>query len=57
MERKKMGRPKSKEPTRNRNITFRLSELELQKAQEICDSQNIRYIDIFVKGIEVLSKK
>ena len=54
---KKLGRRKSPEPTRNKNINFRVSEKELEKARELCLTDDIRYVDIFLKGLEVLSQK
>ena len=37
MDRSKMGRPKSKEPTKNKSINFRVTDTELKSAQEICN--------------------
>lgn len=57
METIKRGRPKSKEPTRNKTITFRLTENELIQAQKVCIDHEINYIDIFLKGLENWSRK
>ncbi len=55
VEKMKMGRPKSKLPTRNRSVAFRLSEAELLRARKICIANRINYIDIFLKGLEYWS--
>lgn len=55
MEKRKVGRPKSKEPTRNRNINFRVSDSELENIIKICNENDIRYIDVFLKGLEYWS--
>lgn len=55
MEKRKVGRPKSKEPTRTKNINFRVSESELENIIEICNRNDIRYIDVFFKGLEYWS--
>ena len=57
MENIKRGRPKSKNPTRDKAITFRLTEKELEIAQKVCIDNDIRYIDIFLKGLENWSRK
>lgn len=56
MEKTKLGRPKVKNP-RSQNINFRVTEQELKEAQEICIKNDIRYVDIFLKGIEFWSRK
>lgn len=57
MEKRKLGRPKSKEPIRDKNINFRVTESELEKIIKICNDNNIRYIDVFLKGLEYWSNK
>ncbi len=52
-----MGRPKSKEPTKNKSINFRVTDTELKSAQEICNRNNITYSEIFKKGLEHWSRK
>lgn len=52
MEKRKPGRPKSNLPTRNKNINFRVTLDELEKAIRICNFHNIRYVDVFLKGLE-----
>lgn len=56
MDRQKMGRPKSKNP-RNKHISIRVTEEELQQAQEIADKNGLTYIEIFFKGLEYWSDK
>lgn len=56
MDNQKLGRPKSKNP-RNNNINFRVTKDELEKARDICIKNDIRYVDIFLEGIKVLSTK
>lgn len=57
MEKMKRGRPKSKKPTRDRNINFRVSDKEYEEIQRICNSNDIRYIDVFLKGLEFWTTK
>ncbi len=57
MENIRRGRPKSKVPTRNKNINFRVSDDEMKKIQKICIDNDLRYIDIFFKGLEFWSDK
>lgn len=52
MEKRKIGRPKAKGPVRNKNINFRVTEEELEKIIKICNDNDIRYIDVFLKGLE-----
>lgn len=57
MEKMKRGRPKSKEPIRTKNINFRVTEEELKRVHKICVEHDVRYIDVFLKGLEHWSKK
>lgn len=57
MEKIKRGRPKSKTPTRDKAITFRLTEKELERAQKVCIERDINYVDIFLKGVESWSNE
>lgn len=57
MENKRIGRPKSKQPVRDKNINFRVSLSELKYIQKICNDNDLRYIDIFFKGLENWSIK
>ena len=57
MEKMRRGRPKSKEPIRDKNINFRVSEKEYNDIQNICNENDIRYIDVFLKGLDFWSKK
>ena len=56
MDRKKIGRPKAENP-RNKLITFRVTEKELADTIELCNELDIRYVDIFKKGMEYWSRK
>lgn len=56
MDRRKCGRPKIKNP-RDRNISFRVTEEELRRAQEIADKYGLTYVEIFLKGLEHWSDK
>lgn len=56
MDRRKGGRPKSKNP-RNKNISFRVTVEEMKRAQEIADKNGLTYIEIFFKGLEHWSDK
>ena len=57
MEKMRRGRPKSKEPKRDKNINFRVTEQELQEIQQICIENDLIYLDIFKKGLEYWSRK
>lgn len=52
MEKRKLGRPVTQTTPRNRNLNFRVTEEELEKAIRICNHYNIRYVDVFLKGLE-----
>lgn len=56
MDRQKLGRPKTKNP-RDKRLSIRVTEKELEQARKICDKNNITYIDIFSKGLEYWSRK
>lgn len=57
MEQMKRGRPKSKEPTRNKHLAIRVSTPELEELQKVCIKHDIRYIDVLLKGVEYWSRK
>lgn len=57
MEKRKPGRPKSDKPTRNKSVTMRLSENELNLLQTICFENRITYTDVLLKGLENWSRK
>ena len=57
MEKMRTGRPKSKEPTRNKRLSTRVTENELQQLQSVCIKHDIQYIDVVKKGIEYWSRK
>ena len=57
MEKPKPGRPKSTTPTRNKTITFRLSEDELKLLQKVCYDNRLVYADVLLKGLEFWSRK
>lgn len=56
MEKRKPGRPKSKNP-KNKQISFPVTETELEIAQKISFENDITYSDIFFKGLEFWSNK
>lgn len=51
------GRPKSKEPIRDKRLSIKVTEDELKAIQEICYKHDIRYIDVVMKGLEYWSRK
>lgn len=57
MEKRKPGRPKSDKPTRNKSVTLRVSEHELENLQLICFENHITYTDVLLKGLEHWSRK
>ena len=57
MEKKKLGRPKSKEPIKDKRLSIKVTEDMLNRCQEICVKHDIRYIDIIEKGLEYWSRK
>ena len=56
MEKRKPGRPKVKD-TKNKRISFPITENELKLAQEISYKNDITYAEIFFKGLEYWSDK
>ena len=56
MEKVKRGRPKSKEPIRDKRLSLKVTAKELETIQEVCIRHDIRYIDIVMKGLEYWSK-
>ena len=57
MEKIKRGRPKSKEPIRNKTMSIKVTPQELEQIQRVCIKNDIKYIDIVLKGLEHWSNK
>ena len=57
MENKKPGRPKSDRPIRNKSITIKVTEFELNKLKEVCYEYRLSYVDVLLKGLENWSTK
>ena len=57
MEKRKPGRPKSDKPTRNQNVTLRLTVEEYEKLRTVCYEQGLTYTDVMLKGVEFCSRK
>lgn len=57
MENKKPGRPKSDKPIRNKSITIKLTENELETLKNVCYEERLAYIDVLLKGLENLGDK
>ena len=57
MEKRKPGRPKSKEPIKDKRLSVKITEKMLTDCQQICIKHNITYVDIIEKGLEYWSKK
>lgn len=57
MENKKPGRPKSDKPIRNKSITIKVTEFELNKLKEVCYENRLSYVDVLLKGLETWSTK
>ena len=55
MEKRKPGRPKSDKPTRNQNITLRLTVEEYENLKAVCYEKRLTYNDILLKGLEFWS--
>jgi regulator of PEP synthase PpsR (kinase-PPPase family) len=53
----KRGRPKSKEPIRDKRLSIKVTAEELAEIQAICIKNDIRYIDVVKKGLEYWSTK
>ena len=51
------GRPKSKEPIRDKRLSIRISAPELEELQKVCIKHDIQYIDVVLKGVEYWSRK
>ena len=56
MEKLKRGRPKSKLPIRDKRLSIKVTSNELVTIQDICLKNDIRYIDVVMKGLEYWSK-
>jgi hypothetical protein len=57
VEKKKLGRPKSKEPIKDKRFSVKVTEDMLNRCQEVCIEHDIRYVDIIEKGLEFWSNK
>jgi hypothetical protein len=57
VEKRKLGRPKSKEPIRDKRLSIKVTSKELEMIQDVCIKNDIRYIDIVMKGLEYWSNK
>ena len=50
------GRPKSKEPIRDKRLSIKVTSDELEKIQKVCIENDLRYIDVVMKGLENWSR-
>ena len=57
MENKKLGRPKSKGPVRDKRLSVRVTSEELESIQKVCCENELQYIDVILKGLEYWSDK
>lgn len=57
MEKMKRGRPKSKEPIRDKRLSIKVTAEELERIQKVCIENDLRYIDVVMKGLEFWSNK
>lgn len=57
MENMKRGRPLLNDSPRNKRLSIKVTEEELQEIQTVCLEYNLRYIDIVKKGLEYWSRK
>ncbi len=57
MENKKPGRPKSNKPIRNKSITIKLTESELNNLKEVCYEYRLSYVEVLLKGLEQWTNK
>lgn len=57
MEQIRRGRPKSKEPIRDKRLSIKVTAEELARVQDICVKHDIRYIDVVLKGLDYWSQK
>ena len=53
----KRGRPKSSEPIRDKRLSIKVTSKELEEIQKVCIENDIRYIDVVMKGLEFWSDK
>ena len=51
-----MGRPTLNDTPRNKRLSIKVTSEELERIQKICFENNLRYIDIVLKGLEHWSK-
>lgn len=52
-----MGRPTLNDSPRNKRLSVRVTEEELEEIQKVCMENNLQYIDIIKKGLEYWSDK
>ena len=57
VEKMKMGRPTLNETPRNKRLSIKVTSEELERIQKVCTENNLRYIDIVLKGLEHWSRK
>lgn len=57
MEKMKLGRPTLNDTPRNKRLSIKVTEDELEKIQKVCIENNLRYIDIVLRGLEFWSDK
>ena len=57
VEKMKKGRPTLNETPRNKRLSIKVTSEELERIQKVCTENNLRYIDIVLKGLEYWSRK
>jgi len=54
---KKVGRPKSTEPTRSKSITIKMTVAEFEELKTVCYNERLAYVDILLLGLKSLPRK
>lgn len=57
MDKMKTGRPTINDTPRNKRLSIKVTEEELKAIQKVCIENDLRYIDIVLKGLEFWSQK
>lgn len=52
-----MGRPTLNNTPRDKRLSIKVTSDELEQVRKVCIENDIRYIDVVLKGVEYWSKK
>lgn len=57
MEKMKRGRPTLNKTPRDKRLSIKVTAEELEMIQKVCIENDLRYIDVVMKGLEYWTKK